>query len=166
MSELIVRHGTSDDHETAIAIYLAANDVRRGAPTPPHHIERVQASLRKPDAIFLIAEDADVPAGMALAMPARENGGAGEPVPGLCYLSMVFVTPDRWGNGIGGALVETVLAEAQARDYDRVMLWTHRDNSRAQRLYERLRFHATGREIDNDLGERIVQYERECASRP
>jgi ribosomal protein S18 acetylase RimI-like enzyme len=113
--------------------------------------------LRKPDAIFLIAEENGFPAGMALAMQARANVGAGEPVPGLCYISMIFVAPDRWGNGIGGALVEAMLAEAGVRGYDQAMLWTHRDNGRAQRLYERLGFRATGREIDNDLGERIVQ---------
>ena len=47
-----------------------------------------------------------------------------------------------------------------SRGYERAQLWTHADNARAQRLYERHGFRRTGREKDDDLGEWIVHYER------
>jgi RimJ/RimL family protein N-acetyltransferase len=68
--------------------------------------------------------------------------------------------PDRWGQGIGRRLVDAVLAEAKERDYIRVRLWTDRANQRAQRLYASCGFYQTGRERDDEVGERIVQYER------
>jgi GNAT superfamily N-acetyltransferase len=109
----------------------------------------------------VVAADGDTIVGMALAMPGRADDGAGSPVPGLCFTSMVFVVPDRWGQGTGGRIVEAVIAEAESRGYDRAQLWTHAGNRRAQRLYERQGFRRTGREMDDDLGDRIVQNERE-----
>lgn len=57
-------------------------------------------------------------------------------------------------------MVEAVLSEARSRGYGRAQLWTHADNTRAQRLYENRGFRRTGREKQDDLGETIVHYER------
>jgi len=72
----------------------------------------------------------------------------------------VFVAPERWGTGLGGEMVEAVLSEARSRGYDRARLWTHADNTRAQRLYENHGFRRTGREKQDDLGETIARYAR------
>jgi ribosomal protein S18 acetylase RimI-like enzyme len=154
-----IRRGTEADHEAAIAVYLAANELRRGAETPQSHVERVRVSMQRPGAFLFIADDGGVCTGMTLAMQSRSDHGAGPPIPGVCHLGMVFVAPDRWGEGIGHALLGAVLAEAAARDYHLVQLWTHANNTRAQRLYEHRGFTRTGDEHDNDLGELIVQYE-------
>jgi GNAT superfamily N-acetyltransferase len=116
--------------------------------------------MHKPDAFLVIAEDAGAVVGMALAMQGLADDGAGPPVPGLCFIGMVFVAPDRWGQGIGGRIVDSVLAEVWSRGYGRAQLWTHASNERAQRLYESRGFRRTGREQDHELGDRIVQYER------
>ena len=71
---------------------------------------------------------------MALAMQGLADDGAGPPIPGLCFISMVFVLPDHWGRRIGGKLVEAVLTAARSRGYDRAQLWTHTNNLRAQQL--------------------------------
>jgi GNAT superfamily N-acetyltransferase len=164
MGNVVVRDGLPADIEAAVAVYLASNEARRGGrPTPPHHIERVRRNLSRPDAFLVVAEDTGSVVGMALAMQSRGGGGAGEPVPGLCFFSMVFVVPDRWGERIGGRLVDAVLATARSRGYDRVELWTHVDNHRSQRLYEGRGFIRSGREVDDDLGDRIFHYERRCA---
>lgn len=161
MNEIAIRAGRPDDVESAIAVYLAANDARRGgAPTPVHHVERVRGSMGNPEAIFLVAVEDSTCVGMALAMQSRAEYGTGPPEPGICFLSMIFVLPERWGGGIGGKLVEAVLAEARSRGFSLIQLWTHADNLRAQRLYERLGFARSGIERENDLGEAIVQYQR------
>jgi len=112
-----------------------------------------------PGAFLLLAEAAGEVVGMTLGLQGLADDGAGPPIPGLCHVSMVFVTPDRWGEGIGGRLVAALLAEARSRGYVRVQLWTQADNTAAQRLYESHRFRRTGREKD-EFGERILHYER------
>lgn len=160
---LNVRPGGPADIDAAIAVYLAVNDARRGGrATPEHHVERVARNLGNADAILLIAEDAGACVGMALAMQSRADGGVGEPVPGFCFLSMIFVAPERWGEGIGGFLADAVLSEAGRRGFQTVQLWIHADNLRAKHLYEGHGFRRTGLEQCNDLGEPIVQYERDC----
>ncbi len=161
MAEVILRGGRPEDIDAAVAVWRVASAARRGGrPTSPQREERVRASARKPDAFLVIADDSGTIVGMALAMQGLADDAAGPPVPGLCFIAMVFVVPDRWGQGIGGRIVDAVLAEAGPRGYDRAQLWTQANNLRAQRLYEGHGFRRTGREMDDDLGERIVHYER------
>ena len=166
MGEVTLRRGGPADFEAAVAVYRRSNAVRRGgAPAPPEHEERIRTSLRKPDAFVIVADDGGAIVGMTLAMQGLAEDGAGPPIPGLCFVGMVYVLPTRWGEGIGSRLVEAVCAEARARGYDRAQLWTHADNLRAQRLYDRHGFRRAGREKDNDLGERIFLYERSLPAR-
>ena len=127
----------------------------------PEHEKRVRSFLQKSDA-FLIVADADSPVvGMAVGMQGRTQEGAGQPIEGLCHVSMIFVAPQCWGEGVGGRLVDATLDEARSRGYSRVQLWTQNDNPRAQRLYEGRGFTRTGRQKkDEDLGEWIMQYAR------
>ena len=161
MPDPTLRPGGPDDIEAAIAVWRAANTARRGGrPIPPAREEQIRRAIAKPDAFLLVADDAGQVVGMALGMQGLAADGAGPPIPGLCHPSLVFVAPDRWGQGIGGRIVDVVLADARRRGYDRVQLWTHADNVRAQRLYERRGFRRTGRALDDDGGERSVHYER------
>lgn len=159
---VIVRAGGPADHDAAVAVWLTANTARRGGePVAAQHELRVRGYADKPDAFLVVADDAGEVTGMALAMQACADDGAGPPVSGLCHIAMVFVAPDRWGEGVGGQLVDAVLAEARDRGYDRAQLWTHVDNGRGQRLYDGRGFRRSGREKDDDLGERVVHYERQ-----
>jgi ribosomal protein S18 acetylase RimI-like enzyme len=156
-----VRPGTEADVAPAVAVWQAANTARRGGrPAPAEHERRVRGHASKPDAFLLVADDGGRVVGMALGMQGLADDGAGPPVPGLCHLAMVFVAPDRWGEGIGGRVVDRVLAEARSRGYRHAQLWTHADNARAQRLYERRGFRRSGRAKDDDFGEPIVHYHR------
>jgi ribosomal protein S18 acetylase RimI-like enzyme len=156
-----IRRGDEADHERAVAVWRAANAARRGGRPLPEALEaRARRAVSKPDAFLVVADDAGEIVGMAVGMQALADDGAGPPIPGLAHVSMVFVAPERWGEGIGGRLVDAVLAEARARGYARAQLWTRVDNVRAQRLYEGRLFRRSGREMANDLGESIVHYER------
>jgi ribosomal protein S18 acetylase RimI-like enzyme len=166
MQGLIVRTGVDADIEAAVAVYRAANDARRGSPTPEPHVERVRPNMRRPDALLVVAELEGRCVGVGLGMQSREDQGLGEPIPTVCYLSMIFVHPDWWGIGIGGRLTDAVIEQAAAAGYQRIHLWTHANNTRAQQLYERLAFRRTGKEQTNDLGEPIVEYERERLQEP
>lgn len=103
-----------------------------------------------------MAMDDDTPVGFALGFQARDADGEGPPIPGLCHISMIMVSPTRWGQRVGTALVTAILKEARARGFERAQLWTHLDNVRGQRLYARLGFVASGREKMDDGGEMIM----------
>ena len=162
MTEVVLRcRSAADGGELAVAVWRAASAARRGGrPVRAEHEERVRSYIRKPDAFLLLAEDAGEVVGMGVGMQGLADDGAGPPVPELCHIAMIFVAPERWGEGIGGRVLGGVLEEARSRGYERAQLWTHADNSHAQRLYERHGFRRTGRKKGNDLGEWIVHYER------
>jgi ribosomal protein S18 acetylase RimI-like enzyme len=155
------RAGSHADEAAAIAVYHAANDARAGASaTTPEMLERVRFYLSLPDAFLIVAEDETEIVGMAVGMHAREDDSAGPPILGVGYIAMVYVRPDRWGEGIGGAMLDALLIAVPKRGYRRWLLWTHVDNLAAQRLYERRGFTPAGREKINEAGERIRLYER------
>src|SRR5580704_15850431 len=54
------------------------------------------------------------------------------------------VTPSRWGQGIGSALLRALLSEAASRGCAEVFLEVRVDNPRAQRLYRRHGFADAG----------------------
>jgi ribosomal protein S18 acetylase RimI-like enzyme len=150
-----VRPGGPADIDDALATWEAAMEAGRGHPVEPARRERSRGQLGRPDAFLVVADDAGRVVGMAVGMQALADDGAGPPVPGHCHVSAVFVEPGRWGAGIGGRLVDAVLATAAARGYRTAQLWTQADNERALRLYASRGFARTGRSMVTD-GELIV----------
>jgi ribosomal protein S18 acetylase RimI-like enzyme len=145
-----VRPGGPADTAGALAAWATAIEARRGRPVWPEQHERTRGQLGKPDAFLVVADDAGRIVGMAVGMQALADDGAGPPVPGHCHVAAVFVEPDRWGAGIGGRLVDAVLAAAAARGYRTAQLWTQADNSRALRLYASRGFTRSGRSMTLD----------------
>ena len=103
--------------------------------------------MRNPESWVLVADDAGL-VGMAVVSPLRGESGAGPAIEGGCFLNLLYVLPERWGEGIGGLLLDEVLAEATRRGCSRIHLWTDEDNERSQRLYARHGFSRTGRAGD------------------
>ena len=89
----------------------------------------------EPARYYLVAADDGVIAGYA---------GMLAPGGGQADVLTVGVTQDRWGEGIGAALVEHLLAEAGRRSCTEVFLEVRVDNDRAQRLYRRHGFDGVG----------------------
>jgi GNAT superfamily N-acetyltransferase len=87
---------------------------------------------------------------MACAEPLWGEHGPGTVTPGGLFLGYLFVVPERWGEGIGGAILDAVLAEAKRRHYSWIHLWTHEENERSHRLYRSRRFAPTGRTADGE----------------
>ena len=158
---VLIRPGNADDFEAAIAVWREANLARRGGrPIAASHEERVRSYSNIPDAFLLVADDGGDVVGMGVGMQGLEDDGLGPPIEGLCHISMVFVSPDRWGQRIGTNIMTSLLEEARSRAYKRAQLWTHADNDRAKRLYERHAFKLSGRQKPDDSGDLIVHYER------
>ena len=141
-----IRPGGPDDVDTAVDIYFRSGTARRnGRPVPDFRVEEITDSLRLPEAWLFIAEDEGVPVAIAHAKPSRTSHGTGPLVPGLCYLYLLFVVPERWGEGIGGQLLDFVLEDSKERGYTRIHLWTQDDNERSRALYRSRAFARTGR---------------------
>ncbi len=60
----------------------------------------------------------------------------------VCYLQDLFVDPDERGAGVGGKLIDWLLAEMEARGWSRVYWATRENNYRARSLYDRYTPHS------------------------
>ena len=138
-----VRSMRPHEIDAAVSVWREAN-VARDAPHGPERTARIRAKLSAPDALPFVASRPGV-VGMALAEPGRFEDGAGGPDPSLLHISMVFVRPTAQRTGVGFPLVLHILDVARLMDYQRVGVWTARENSPARRLYERAGMTLTGR---------------------
>ena len=80
---------------------------------------------------YLVAEDNGAVAGYGGLM--AQQGGQAD-------VLTLAVAADRWGEGIGSALLDGLLAEADRRGCTEIFLEVRVDNDRAQRLYRRRGF--------------------------
>jgi GNAT superfamily N-acetyltransferase len=81
----------------------------------------------------LVAEADGRMVGFAHVVPSRDDDAA----PGTGEVSSIYALPDRWGTGVGRALLaaaETALRNGGCRA---ATLWVLRDNDRARRFYDR-----------------------------
>jgi GNAT superfamily N-acetyltransferase len=115
-------------------------------PARAERVEQVEARLRDPDSWLLMATEGGTPVGMTCSEPLRGEGRTGPVVLGGVFLNLIYVLPERWGEGIGGILLDAVVAEARRRGSAQIRLWTdEEDNERAKRLYASRGFAPTGR---------------------
>jgi GNAT superfamily N-acetyltransferase len=149
---ILIRLGDAADVDAATSVFERSALARRQGiwPNRVARVEGVRTRLRDPNTWFLVAQEGRALVGMASAEPQRGEGGAGPLVPGGCFLNLLFVVPERWGEGIGGAILDAVLAEARRRRYSRINLYTHEDNQRSHRLYRSRGFSPTGRLADGE----------------
>jgi GNAT superfamily N-acetyltransferase len=143
------------DVEAAVSVYERSNLARRHGvwPNRAERVEQVRALIRDPETWFLLALDGTAPVGMASLRPLLADFGAGPVIPDGCFLGYLFVVPERWRQGVGGMVLDAVLAEARARGNTQIHLGTSQDNEPAHRLYRSRGFSPTGRVADNNEGE-------------
>ena len=125
MGDTEIRRGTAADIGPAVAVWAAAHGARRGGVPPlPEQEARARAHVDNPEAVLFVADAAGEVVGMALGEQALSDDGRGPPVEGLCHVSMVFVASDRWGEGLGGRLVDALLQEMRKWGFRGAQLWT------------------------------------------
>jgi GNAT superfamily N-acetyltransferase len=140
--------------DAAVSLYERSNLARRQGTWPSRaaRVGQARARLRDPASWFVVATEESAVVGMASARALRGGGGTGAVIPGGCFLCLLFVVPERWAGGIGGALLDVVLAEAKQRHFSRIHLLTHQNNERSHRLYQSRGFSPTGRTVDDQGG--------------
>jgi len=159
---VVLKRVTQEDHDAFVALWQAASDERRARLGLAALHPRLASAIDRPGAFGVGVFDGHEMVSAAVAMPGRSDDGRGtHNVPGLAHISSVATRPDRWGEGLAGRAVRAVLSIARRHGYARVQLWTHRDNDRALRLYDREGFVRSGRQKIDDFGEPIVHLIRE-----
>jgi GNAT superfamily N-acetyltransferase len=163
-----VRHATADDADAIARVQergwqrayrhvFPVEQLDRGGFIHP---ERWRARLEVPPPGWttFVADDAGAVVGFACVGPNRDGSATGE-------LYAIYVDPERWANGVGGALIER--AEARlAKEYRVATLWVLEDNPRARAFYERHGWRADGAVTAEDRwGIRApeVRYRKELA---
>jgi ribosomal-protein-alanine N-acetyltransferase len=86
---------------------------------------------------YVVADDAGAVVGYGGLAATHIAGGE-------AYVQTVGVTRSRWGEGLGTVLMCALLAEADRRGAQRVVLEVRADNDRAQGLYRRFGFEPVG----------------------
>ena len=149
--------------EIARESWHAAYDSILGSETVTETIDRwyatddleaaiVEARGRE-DVVFAIVEDADDPVGFVHAGPHRER-------PAVASLYRIYVRPDRWGDGVGTALLERLETDLEDR-YDRLWLAVLADNEVGVSFYESTGFERVGtQESDLKAGVEESIYEK------
>jgi GNAT superfamily N-acetyltransferase len=147
-----IRLGVATDVDAAVSVYERSSLAYHQGdwPNRPVGVARVVARLCDPSSWFLVADEGSELVGMASAEPLRSDERTGSELPGGCFLSYLFVVPDRWGQGIGGALLDAALHDARLRGYRRMHLWTEDDNERSHRLYRSRGFAKTGSPLSHE----------------
>jgi GNAT superfamily N-acetyltransferase len=104
---------------------------------------RWERRLADPAGWTLIASDSAAALGTIHFTDARAERGKGEAILGRAHLSGLFVLPARWGEGVGGALLDAAMAEMRRRGYHSAQLFTATANGRSRSFYERRGWRAT-----------------------
>jgi len=159
-----VRLGAPGDVDAALSVYERSNLARRLGRWPSHaeRLAHVRANLRDTGSWFLVGEDGTETVAMASVLPFRTDRGAGPVMPSTSFLDLIYVIPERWGEGIGGSILDEVVEEAERRGSPRLYLWTHEhDNDRAHRLYLGRGFTRTGVTGRDDAGEPVAEWLRD-----
>ena len=147
----------ADDWQAYRAIRLAMLQESPSAFGSTHadaagHGER-QWRQRLADNVAFLARVGRTPAGSAMY---SEHGTTD---PGDCALGGLWVEPGFRGAGVGLALVDAVVAQAQVAGKRRVFLHVVADNTPARALYEREGFVATGHDVPYPNDDQLVEIE-------
>jgi ribosomal protein S18 acetylase RimI-like enzyme len=84
-----------------------------------------------------VADDDGASVGVVLAGPDPSDPTSG-------HLARLYVSPHRWGQGVGRALYEVAVGHLRGADFADATLWVLERNERARAWYERLGWRPTG----------------------
>jgi ribosomal protein S18 acetylase RimI-like enzyme len=133
------------DADPCVDVWLAALRERDGHEPAPGTAERAATKLASPWVTARGVRDATTPASGASGSPAPRllgfalvtepgSGHAADPAD-AAYLSMLAVAPGHARRGLGGALLDAVVADARASGHARLVLHVVPQNEAAVRLY-------------------------------
>ena len=144
---LHVRRATANDAQAIGAVFDAAvaagwsymGDLAKEPMFPPEEWDREVADHAPPNVLMVATE----PEGHVIGFVAAH--------PSDCELFLLFVHPSASGRGVGRTLLDAAHDALRAAGCTEVFLYTHEQNERAQRVYERAGYRADGTIKESDF---------------
>ena len=134
---------------------------------PPDRLELAMGLVMRlgdPDWWCVLGEEDGVVAGHVAIMPATKHRWPVDD-PSMAHLLQLFVRRPWWGTGLATRLHGLCVAEAEARGFTSMRLFTPEQQHRARRFYEREGWTAPAPGwLDTELGLRIIEYRRTLVS--
>jgi GNAT superfamily N-acetyltransferase len=161
------RAATVDDAEAMVAVTAEGfSGYRSFAPpgwVPPsasEELERLRYLLTDDEVWYRVAEHESELVGHVGFLPARLSFARLDDH-GLVHFRQLFVRTAHWGTGLGTALHAAAIAEARARSFSAMRLFTPARQQRARRFYEREGWSlARPPAFDERIGLEIAEYRR------
>jgi GNAT superfamily N-acetyltransferase len=133
---------------------------------PPDRLELaigIAVRLRDADQRTWVAvdrEDGGAVAGQVAYLPASSSRHP-DSDPALAHLGQLFVRRRHWGTGLATRLLNVAIADATARGFTAMRLYTPAGQARARRFYEREGWSLHGKPMhEPSLGLVLVEYRR------
>ena len=167
MTQYAFRDATAADAERMAAVTAEGFETYRAfAPagwTPPSTSDEAGHLLRmlgQDDVWYRVAEHEGELVGHVGFLPADHTfAPAGDP--GLAHFRQLFVTRTHWGSGLATRLHAAAIAEAGARGFTGMRLFTPAAQERARRFYEREGWAlARPPALEERIGLEIAEYRR------
>ncbi len=114
----------------------------------------VEDDVEPDDRPLFVAEVDGAVVGFAEAAPDGDDDG-------LAHLYRIYVAPDHWGDGIGGALLARVESVLRERGFDRLQLSVMAENDVGVGFYESHGFDRVAEAHNDQLGIREYEYRKE-----
>jgi len=141
----LVRQATPHDAEAIAEVHIRSWQVAYRGQLPDHYLDHLgheldrritlwRSEISSPrsatNEVWVAGTEAEVSGFVALG-PARD---ADSSVSGEVYA--IYVSPNRWGRGLGRALFAHATNRLASLGYSTAMLWVLESNTRARRFYE------------------------------
>jgi GNAT superfamily N-acetyltransferase len=167
VSDYALRPAQVADAERMVAIttegfesYRSFAPPKWSPPSAEEELERLRRLLGDDDVWYLVAEHEVEVAGHVGFLPASSTQWGADDT-SLAHFRQLFVTPSHWGTGLATTLHAAAIAEATARGFTAMRLFTPAQQARARRFYEREGWTlARPPEFEPHIGLDIAEYRR------
>jgi ribosomal protein S18 acetylase RimI-like enzyme len=150
-----IRKATAQDACGIALVHVRSWQVAYRGHMPDEFLDGLDAEKRanmwhkltlQPDKIVLVAEASE---GDIVGFSALGPSHDADADPNTAEVSAIYVHPEKWGKGIGRALLSASLDQVRNGEFDQVTLWVLEANRRARSFYESFGFVHDGA-IKND----------------
>jgi ribosomal protein S18 acetylase RimI-like enzyme len=151
-----VRKATVEDASGIAHVHVCSWQVAYRGHMPDEFLDDLDVEKRTnmwreltqdPDKIIFVAEDSESNIEGFAALGGSRDADAS---PSTAEVSAIYVHPEKWGKGIGRALLSASLDQVQKRDFDQITLWVLEANQRARSFYQSFGFLQDGAIKDDD----------------
>lgn len=151
-----VRSANLDDCAAIAAVHVRAWQAAYRGHMPDEFLDRLDIGERtemwrklsvKPHRVLLVVDDLDGSmSGFCDLIPSRDADAKMT----TAEISAIYVSPDKWGQGIGQELLSAAEARARGEGFSELTLWVLDANQRARNFYEKFGFVPDGNTKEDD----------------